>query len=184
LSPCSLLLPCDQVSSCALAAFCWKRSHSHGLACNQVSPCALAASLRQCLHPRGLSLQLCVALCSCGVPPAMLALSRATLNQQPSSHCCRAAIVVGLSSLSGRHCHRAAIVVRLPLLSDRHCCWAAIVVGLPLLSGYHCCPIPWGYLRMAYLSLGYIVTLFSWTALKCPVCPCHWAVFVALSLLV
>jgi hypothetical protein len=128
----SPLSPRDRVSPCALAAFLLKRLHSHRLACNQVSPWLSRLSL---------------ALCSCGIPLAMLALSRAlvaialgsrgipratlALSQGPIND--QAAIVVGPPLLLGCHCCWAAIVDGLPSLLGCHCCWAAIIIGLPLL---------------------------------------------------
>ncbi len=119
-SPRSPFLPRDCVSPCALAAFLWKCSHSHGL-----------------------TSQLCIASCSCGVPPATLASSWALLG------------IVYCLVLSQHPSGNARTLTRKQTLNRQpsSCrCRAAIVVGLPLLLGCHHCPIPLGYLRMPYLS--------------------------------
>jgi hypothetical protein len=134
-SPRSPLSPRDRVSPCALAAFLWKRSHSHGLARNQVSPWLSRSS---------------IAWCSCGVPPATFAPSRAlvaiascsrdvpratlTLSRGPIND--QAAIAVGLPLSSGCHRRRAVIIATFPkATSERPICrWATSLpysLGLP-----------------------------------------------------
>ncbi len=171
---CSPLLPCNQVLPCALAAFLWKRLHSHGLACNQVLPTRLS--------------QLSITSCSCGVPPVTFApswalvaiascsrdISRVTLALSRGPIDSQAAIVIGLPLLSGYHHSWVTIVVGLPSLSGYHCCWSAIVVGLSslphslrlpqnglLIVGLHCCPILLCCLRMPH----------SLSSLGCHHCP-------------
>jgi hypothetical protein len=111
-SPRSPLSPRDRVAPCcALAAFLWKRSHSHGLARYRVSSWLSRSSIASC--SRGVPLAtfapsralVAIALCSRDVPRATLALSRGPIDDQ--------AIVVGLPSSSGYHRRRAAIVVGL-----------------------------------------------------------------------
>jgi hypothetical protein len=125
LSPCSPLLPCNQVSPCALTAFLWKHLHSHKLACNQVSPCALVIEyhLLLLLRPSG---DACTFTGSCRDCLVLLrhplgnACTLTRTNRQPSSHPCQ-----------GHHHCWSAIVVRQPSSSGCHRCWAAIVALLP-----------------------------------------------------
>ena len=122
-SPRSPLSPRDRVSPCcALAAFLWKRSHSHGLARYRVSSWLSRSSIASC--SRGVPLAtfapsralVAIALCSRDVPRATLALSRGPIDDQ--------AIVVGLPSSSGYHRHRAVIVASFPRAAPQrpHCC--------------------------------------------------------------
>jgi hypothetical protein len=137
------------------------------------------ACIQACLQPS-------IALCFCGIPPAMFAPSRALI----AIASCSCAIPPAMLAFSQATCHccQAAIVVRLPLSLGFHCCWAAIVIRLPSLSGCHHCraaiaaPFPRATSKRP-IFVGLLVALFSWAAFECPV-HCHWAVIVALFHLV
>ncbi len=148
-----------------------------------------------------LALRLCIASCSCGVPLAMLTLSRACLAitycllllRCPSGDAC---------TLTGSPCDRVlpCALTEFPLWclhshkkqsvplmawATKHpvcCCWASILALSPwAASGCPSAPLMARATKHPVcLHWASIVALSSWAASKHPVCHC-WASIVALS---